>query len=103
MRWLFVPLVGLVVVAGAMSLSACALTCRATPDKLAHLRRDMSYAETVAVMGCPGYVVSPYGPESSDYATVEWNGPASSFLQRTQIDFQDGKLLSYTTVRRGAL
>ncbi len=103
MRWLLIPLMGLVVLGGSMSLSACAGTCGANADKLALLHRDMTYAQTAEIMGCPGRLVTRRGPESGDYTTVEWNGPDSLLFKRTRIDFLDGKLLSYTTERRGAL
>lgn len=99
---LLVPSTATAVAAIMLSLQACALTCSATADKLAHLRRDMSYAETAQVMGCPGSVVTRYGPDAGDYATVEWNGPGTLF-ERTRIDFLNGKLLSYITESRGAL
>jgi hypothetical protein len=56
----------------------------------------MSYPETAQVMGCEGKVVSPQGPEA-DVATVQWIGPGPRFATRTQLDFIDGRLLSYTT------
>jgi hypothetical protein len=90
-------------VSAGILVSGCAATCEANPQKLALLRRGMSYDETAAVMGCPGQLVSEQSPLSSDYATVEWNGPDSIFFKRTQIDFLYGKLLSYTTENRGAL
>ncbi len=77
--------------------------CGANADKLALLHRDMTYAQTAEIMGCPGRLVTRRGPESGDYTTVEWNGPDSLLFKRTRIDFLDGKLLSYTTERRGAL
>jgi hypothetical protein len=103
MRWLLIPLIGLVVVGGSMSLSACALSCSASEQKLASLRRGMTYVEASQVMGCPGTLVTANSPADSTFATVEWNGPDSLFFRHTQIDFQDGKLLSYTTGLRGAL
>jgi hypothetical protein len=99
---LLVPSTAAAIVAAMLSLQACALTCNATPDKLAHLRRDMSYAEATQVMGCPGSIVTRYGPDTGDYATVEWTGPGTLF-ERTRIDFLNGRLLSYITESRGAL
>jgi hypothetical protein len=90
-------------VSAGVLVSGCAATCGANPQKLALLRRGMSYDETAAVMGCPGQLLSEQSPLSGDYATVEWNGPDSIFFKRTQIDFLYGKLLSYTTENRGAL
>jgi len=89
-------------IAACLSLSACAITCGADSQKLASLRRGMTYEEASRVMGCPGTTVSKYGPRTGDYATVEWTGPGTLF-SRTQVDFLDGKLLSYTTESRGAL
>ncbi len=95
-------LTGLAVV-GATFLPGCAITCSASANKLAALRRGMTYDEATRVMGCPGAVVTERGPANADYAIVEWNGPDSVFFSRTRINFQDGKLLSYITEKRGAL
>ena len=81
----------------------CDVGCAATPDKLSALRRGMSYGEASAVMGCPGMLLTNHDPASGEFATVEWSGPASRVFSWTQIDFLDGKLLSYSTGRRGAL
>jgi hypothetical protein len=96
-------MMGLLVAVGSMSLSACALTCGARADKLAALQRGMSYDEATRVMGCSGTVVSRLAPANGTYSTVEWNGPKDYFFTRTQLDFLDGRLLSYTTDKRGAL
>jgi hypothetical protein len=87
----------------ATQLAACAGTCRATDDKLAALRRGMSYDETVQVMGCPGKLVTASPPQSGEASTVEWDGPRSYVFTGTQIDFSGGRLLSYTTGQRGGL
>ena len=101
--WRLAVVVTYLAVGAGVLVSSCAATCGANPQKLALLRRGMSYDETTAVMGCPGQLVSEQSPLSGDYATVEWNGPDSIFFKRTQIDFLYGKLLSYTTENRGAL
>ena len=104
MRWLLLlPVMLLIGIGGPMTLTACAARCYATPDKLAHLRRDMTYAEVIDVMGCAGRPLSRRGPESSAYSTVEWDGPDQIFFQSTQLDFLGDRLLSYTVARRGAL
>jgi hypothetical protein len=96
--------VGMSLMVGAGTLvSGCAATCGANPQKLAELRRGMNYGETAEIMGCEGKVVSPNSPASGEFSTVEWNGPQSIFFTDTQIDFLDGRLLSYTTGRRGGL
>ena len=87
----------------ALAGSGCAARCYATPDKLAHLRRAMTYAEVVDVMGCTARPLSQRGPDSGDYSSLEWDGPDQIFFQRTQLDFLGGRLLSYTTGRRSAL
>jgi hypothetical protein len=94
--------IGLVLAAAAL-LGGCAGTCRASQDKLAALRRGMSYEETAAIMGCDGKVVTPNAPETGEASTVEWDGPRSYVFTGTQIDFLGGKLLSYTTGQRGGL
>jgi hypothetical protein len=103
MRWL-VPAAA--VVAG-LSIAAlgpgCATTCAANPDKLAALRRGMTYDETVRIMGCEGKGVTDQGPRSGNFSIVEWDGPESLLFTRTQIDFLEGRLLSYTTSKRGGL
>jgi hypothetical protein len=86
---------------GCALLSGCGATCGANPEKLAALRRGMNYEETSRIMGCPGTVVSPRGPLPGEHSTVEWSGPAPYLSYRTQIDFLDDKLLSYTTEQRG--
>jgi hypothetical protein len=83
--------------------SGCAVGCGATSNKLASLRRGMSYDEASAVMGCPGMLLTDRDPASGEFAIVEWSGPDSRVFSWTQIDFLDGKLLSYSTGRRGAL
>ena len=93
---------GLVLVA-AMLLGGCAGTCRATEDKLATLRRGMTYQETAQIMGCDGKVMTANTPSSGGASTLEWDGPRSYVFTGTQIDFLSDKLLSYTTVQRGGL
>ena len=91
------PLVSLLLVlAAAASTTGCASSCSATPDKLAALKRGMSYDEATGVMGCPGTQVT-----HDDISTVEWNGPDRGVVSRTQLDFRDGHLLSFTTGNRG--
>jgi hypothetical protein len=85
----------------ALSITGCAFQCGATPERLASLRRGMSYEETAQIMGCPGTNVTEQRPDSGEFATVEWNGPEQYISKRTQVDFLDGKLLSYTTGVRG--
>ena len=101
---LLIPALGLLLIlASSASVSGCAMTGSASNDKLAALHRGMSYDEAVEVMGSPGVIVTAHGPNTADYAIVEWNGPDSPFFTRTRLDFLDGKLLSYTTEKRGAL
>jgi hypothetical protein len=86
------------------SLAAgCASTCGADTAKLSDLRRGMSYAEAAEVMGCDGRQVSRASVASGDFATVEWDGPQSRLSTRTQLDFENGRLLSFTTSRRFGL
>jgi hypothetical protein len=94
---------GLAVVVGGLLTSGCAIQCGANSERLAALRRGMSYEETARIMGCDGQVISQHGPTSGEASTVEWDGPDSVFFTRTQIDFLGGKLLSYTTGQRGGL
>jgi hypothetical protein len=100
---LLISTLGLLILASSVSVSGCAMTCNASTDKLAALRRGMTYDETVQVMRCPGTLVTAHGPNAADYSIVEWNGPDSPFFSRTRLDFLDGKLQSYTTEKRGAL
>ena len=64
----------------AASVSACASGCGATPDKLAALRRGMSYAEASGIMGCSG---SALKTESDDVRSVEWTGPGTIAAMRS--------------------
>ncbi|MBV8391678.1 MAG: hypothetical protein JOY81_00705 [Alphaproteobacteria bacterium] len=80
-----------------------ALACNADEGKLQALRRGMTYQEATQVMGCEGTVVTRTGPLSGEFSTVEWNGSELAGLTRTQLDFQDGRLLSFTTGRRAGL
>lgn len=89
------------ILAAAMLLGGCAGTCRATEDKLAALRRGMTYQETAQIMGCDGKVIT--ATSSGEALTLEWDGPRSYVFTGTQIDFLSDKLLSYTTVQRGGL
>ena len=86
----------LLVLAAASSTTGCASSCSATADKLAALKRGMSYDEATGVMGCPGTHVT-----HDDISTVEWDGPDRGVVSRTQLDFRDGRLLSFTTGNRG--
>jgi len=63
----------------------------------------MTYAEAAEVMGCNGWQVSRASVDSGDFSTVEWDGPDSRLAPRTQLDFQNGQLLSFTTGRRFGL
>lgn len=83
--------------------TGCATYCSATDAKLSQLRRGMTYAEAAEVMGCNGWQVSRASVASGDFATVEWDGPDSHLAPRTQLDFQNGHLLSFTTGRRFGL
>lgn len=82
-------------------LSGCALFGATSEQRLTQLHRGMTYPEAARVMGSPGHLVSQATPQSGDFATVEWNGPGAYFVKRTQLDFLDGKLLSYTIDNRG--
>lgn len=103
MRWpvalLFVS--GLAI--GQASVSGCAMHCGASDARLSSLERGMSYEETARIMGCPGTQVTQQGPSAADFAIVEWDGPGSPFQSRTRVEFLEGKLLSYSTERRGSL
>jgi len=95
----------LLVLAAASSTTGCASSCSATPDKLAALKRGMSYDEATGVMGCHGTQVGTQvthdAPDTADVSTVEWDGPDRGVASRTQLDFRDGHLLSFTTGNRG--
>ena len=86
----------LVLAAAASSTTGCASSCSATPEKLAALERGMSYDDATGVMGCAGTQVT-----HDDISTVEWDGPDRGMVSRTQLDFRDGRLLSFTTGNRG--
>ena len=101
MKWTILPSGGNLLLVAASLASGCAIQCGATPERLAALRRGMSYDETAKIMGCPGTVVSSQSPSSGEYATVEWDGPVLPLSKRTQVDFLEGRLLSYTTEQRG--
>ena len=92
-----------IVTAAGLLAAGNAWACSATTDKLQALRRGMTYEQAAEVMGCSGTPLSAASPQSGDYATVEWNGSELPGLSRTQIDFQNGRLLSFTTGRRAGL
>ncbi len=93
MRWL--P-IGMCLMTAAMALlSGCAGTCGATSDRLAGLRRGMSYREAAGVMGCPGKELARQ--PSGEVSAVEWDGPGPNLFMATQLEFVDDKLLYYTT------
>jgi len=96
------PIVFFIVATGLLA-AGHAEACSANADKLQALRRGMTYEQTIEVMGCDGTTVSLASPASGEYATVEWNGSELPGLTRTQIDFQNGRLLSFTTGRRAGL
>jgi hypothetical protein len=92
----------LLVLATAASTTGCASSCSASAEKLASLQRGMGYDEATGVMGCPGTQVGTrVRPDPSYVSTVEWNGPDRGMVSRTQLDFRDGHLLSFTTGNRG--
>lgn len=97
------PTIALFVVTAGLFAAGSAEACSATTDKLQALRRGMTYEQATEVMGCSGTPISPTTPQSGDYATVEWNGSELPGLTRTQIDFQNGRLQSFTTGRRAGL
>ena|SRR5471032_2548477 len=92
-----------IVTAAGLLAADDAAACSATTDKLQALRRGMTYQQAVEVMGCSGTTLSPTSPQSGDHATIEWSGSELPGLTRTQIDFQNGRLLSFTTGRRAGL
>ena len=95
---------GIVLVAvSAVLSSGCAVQCGASAEKLAALKRGMTYEETAQIMGCPGNFVTHGNPSSGEFSIVEWDGPEQWVSKRTQVDFQGNKLLSYTTDLRGGL
>jgi hypothetical protein len=83
--------------------SGCASGCGVNDAKLSELRRGMTYGEAAAVMGCDGRQISRASAASGDFATVEWDGPDQRVTTRTQLDFENGRLLSFTTERRYGL
>ena len=93
---------GLLLLLGSLA-AGCASACGVNDAKLNELRRGMTYDEAAAVMGCDGRQVSAASVASGDFSTVEWDGPASRISTRTQIDFENGRLLSFTTERRFGL
>ena len=100
MRGPLVVMIGLMA-GGSVSLSACNVACGVNDDKLAALRRGMSYEQVSQVMGCGGELITAYGPATGDYAIVEWAGPLP-LSNRTRLEFLNDKLMSYSTERRGA-
>ena len=87
---------------GALAvLPACTSTCTATDEKLAMLRRGMSQAEVVGVMGCAGNPVAPARTDD-DVSSLEWRGPGT-MVMATQLDFQHDRLLYYVTRAKGGL
>lgn len=101
MRRLLLPLMGLAALGCSVFLSGCNVACSARSDKLTALKRGMTYDEVSEIMGCGGDVVTAAGPRHEDFAIVEWAGPMI-FSNRTRMEFLDGRLVSYTTERRGA-
>jgi hypothetical protein len=95
------PVALLLMLAAGASTTGCASSCSASADKLAALQRGMSYDQATRVMGCTGKQITPNGPDSADVSTVEWDGPNRGMVSRTQLDFRDGRLLSYTSGNRG--
>jgi hypothetical protein len=98
---LLAPASLLLILAAASSTTGCASSCSANAGKLAALKRGMSYEDATQVMGCSGQQVTPNGPDTAEVSTFEWSGPARGMVSRTQLDFRDGHLLSFTTGNRG--
>src|SRR5215471_9357059 len=80
-------------------VSGCAGSCGATADKLAALQRGMTYEQSASIMGCAGSPVAAADMIDGNVKRVEWNGPGSIFTA-TELDFQDDRLLYYTTRSR---
>ncbi len=95
------PVALLLMLAAGASTTGCASSCSASADKLAALQRGMTYDQATRVMGCTGTQATPEGPDSADGSTIEWDGPERGAVSRTQLDFRDGRLLSYTSDNRG--
>jgi hypothetical protein len=91
----------LLLTAASASTTGCASSCSASAEKLAALQRGMTYDQATRVMGCAGTQVTPNSPDSADVSTIEWDGPNRGLVSRTQLDFRDGRLLSYTSSNRG--
>ena len=91
----------LLTIAASASTTGCASSCSANAQKLSALKRGMTYDEAIGVMGCPGTQVTKNGPDSAEVSTVEWDGPNRGLVSRTQLDFREGQLLSYTSNNRG--
>lgn len=84
-------------------LAGCEQICGASEQKLTALRRGMTYEETSQIMGCSGVVTAGMRADHTGYGAVEYDGPRDYIFTRTRLDFMDGRLLSYTTEKRGAL
>lgn len=95
------PFALLLMIAAGASTTGCASSCSASAEKLAALKRGMTYDEATRVMGCAGTPVTQNGPDSAEVSTVEWDGPNHGLVSRTQLDFREGRLLSYTSNNRG--
>lgn len=92
-----------ILAAAGLFAASHAEACEATAGKLQALRRGMTYEQAAEVMGCSGTLLSAATPQSGDYATVEWSGSELPGITRTQIDFLNARLLSFTTARRAGL
>ena len=89
------------VLTAAASVTGCASSCTATAGKLAALQRGMSYEEATGVMGCAGTPIAPTAPDSPEVSTFQWRGPDRGLVSRTELDFRDGRLLSFSTGNAG--
>ena len=91
-------LAGLAVLAAGLT-SGCTSSCSATAEKLGTLQRGMTYQQSAAVMGCAGAPVTAEDMANGNVSRFEWTGPGS-ILTATELDFQDDRLLYYTTRSR---
>lgn len=90
---------GLLTIAAGLLAAGDALACSANEAKLQTLRRGMTYAETVQVMGCQGRMLTGMRPQSGAFSTIEWIGSELPGISYTEVDFQDDRLVSFTSGR----
>jgi hypothetical protein len=96
------PFAALLAASIAALVAGCSsVSCGANAEKLEKLKPGLTREETAEIMGCPGKPVGDESQAAGSFRTVEWSGPGSLLMSRTYVVFQNDRLYTYETEKRG--